>query len=159
MVSADRPADQTEDRADAIPRSTVVRGQGFVRPRDKEDPLTTPPTFVEIGETYVRQIVDLSPGQRKKYLGHLKVLAETEVRGSLIFTRPVTQIGEADLMDWVDAKMNARFHSAVDRSLCVCGAASDPGSLATGPSDILGRNAPGLRRARPASRSPIEHHL
>jgi len=32
---------------------------------------------------YVRQIVDLSPGQRKRYLGQLQVLAGTRVRGSL----------------------------------------------------------------------------
>ena len=52
-----------------------VKGEGFVRPPDVTDPLTPPPTFDEIGEEYVRQIVDLSPGQRKRYLGQLKVLA------------------------------------------------------------------------------------
>ena len=44
-----------------------VKGEGFVRPADVVDPLTRPPTFDEIGEEYVRQIVDLSPGQRKRY--------------------------------------------------------------------------------------------
>ena len=52
-----------------------VKGEGFVRPLDVADPLTRPPRFDEIGEEYVRQIVDLSPGQRKRYLGQLKVLA------------------------------------------------------------------------------------
>ncbi len=61
-----------------------VKGEGFVRPG--EDPLRAPPRFDEIGEEYVRQIVDLSPGQRKRYPGQLKVLAGTRVRGSLIFT-------------------------------------------------------------------------
>jgi hypothetical protein len=46
----------------------------FVRPLDVADPLTRPPRFEDIGEEYVRQIVDLSPGQRKRYLGQLKVL-------------------------------------------------------------------------------------
>jgi hypothetical protein len=77
-----------------------VRGEGFVRPVGT-DPLTAPPRFHEIGEEYVRQIVDLSPGQRKRYLGHLKVLASTRVRGSLIFTKPVTVLTEADLKDWL----------------------------------------------------------
>jgi hypothetical protein len=58
-----------------------VKGEGFVRPLDVADPLTRPPRFDEIGEEYVRQIVDLSPGQRKRYLGQLQVLACTAVRG------------------------------------------------------------------------------
>src|SRR5215217_557485 len=60
-----------------------VKGEGFVRPPDVADPLTPPPSFDEIGEEYVRQIVDLSPGQRKRYLGQLQVLARTPVRGVL----------------------------------------------------------------------------
>ena len=57
-----------------------VKGEGFLRPHSEPDPLTKPPTFVEFGEVHVRQIVDLSPGQRKRYLGQLGVLKETEVR-------------------------------------------------------------------------------
>jgi hypothetical protein len=76
-----------------------VRGGGFVRPRGEADPLKAPPRLVDIGEEYVRQIVDVSPGQRKRYLGHLRVLAETRVRGALIFTRPVTSVHESDLKD------------------------------------------------------------
>ena len=67
-----------------------VQGEGFVRPPDVADPMTPPPSFDQIGEEYVRQIVDLSPGQRKRYLGQLQVLARTPVRGSLIFSGPVT---------------------------------------------------------------------
>ena len=74
-----------------------VKGEGFVRPPEVSDPLTPPPSFNEIGEEYVRQIVDLSPGQRKRYLGQLKVLAETPVRGSLAFAGPVTAISVAHL--------------------------------------------------------------
>jgi hypothetical protein len=43
-----------------------VKGEGFVRPPDVADPMTPPPSFDKIGEEYVRQIVDLSPGQRKR---------------------------------------------------------------------------------------------
>ena len=39
-----------------------VKGEGFVRPPDVADPMTPPPSFDKIGEEYVRQIVDLSPG-------------------------------------------------------------------------------------------------
>ena len=39
-----------------------VKGEGFVRPPDVTDPMTPPPSFDKIGEEYVRQIVDLSPG-------------------------------------------------------------------------------------------------
>jgi hypothetical protein len=78
-----------------------VEGEGFVRPRDVADPLTPPPSFDEIGEEYVRQIVDLSPGQRKRYLGQLQVLARTPVRGALPFARPVTAISEAQLKTWL----------------------------------------------------------
>lgn len=78
-----------------------VKGEGFVRPKDVADPLTPPPTFDAIGEEYVRQIVDLSPGQRKRYLGQLKVLAATPVRGSLVFAGRVTAIGEAQLKSWL----------------------------------------------------------
>jgi hypothetical protein len=78
-----------------------VKGEGFVRPKGESDPLKAPPRFVDIGEEYVRQIVDLSPGQRKRYLGHLHVLAATPERGSLIFTRPVTSIQESDIKEWL----------------------------------------------------------
>lgn len=43
-----------------------VKGEGFVRPVGEADPLTEPPRFVDIGEEYVRQTVDLSPGQQRK---------------------------------------------------------------------------------------------
>jgi hypothetical protein len=55
-----------------------------VRPPDVANPMMPPPSFDKIGDEYVRQIVDLSPGQRKRYLGQLQVLAGTPVRGSLI---------------------------------------------------------------------------
>ena len=95
-----------------------VKGEGFVRPVGETDPLKPPPRFVDLGEEYVRQIVDLSPGQRKRYLGHLKVLSETRVRGSLLFTTPVTAIHEADLKEWLidwerSLKTKANYHGLV----------------------------------------------
>jgi hypothetical protein len=95
-----------------------VKGEGFVRPVGEADPLTEPPRFVDIGEEYVRQIVDVSPGQRKRYLGHLRVLEETKIRGTLIFTKPVTAITEADLKDWLidwdrSLKTKANYHGLI----------------------------------------------
>jgi len=62
-----------------------VKGEGFVRPPDVADPMMPPPSFDKIGEEYVRQIVDLSPGQRKRYLGQLQVLARTPVSGRMVW--------------------------------------------------------------------------
>jgi hypothetical protein len=94
-----------------------VRGEGFVRPACA-DPLTAPPWFVDLAEGYVRQIVDLSPGQRKRYLGHLKVLESTRVRGSVLFIKPVTSIHEADLEDWLidwdrSLRTKANYHGLI----------------------------------------------
>ena len=95
-----------------------VKGQGFVRPKGESDPLKAPPRFDAIGEEYVRQIVDLSPGQRKRYLGQLGVLASTRVRGSLTFTKPVTAITEGDLKEWLidwdrSLKTKANYHGLI----------------------------------------------
>jgi hypothetical protein len=95
-----------------------VKGEGFVRPPDVADPMTPPPSFDKIGEEHVRQIVDLSPGQRKRYLGQLQVLARTPVRGSLIFAGPVTAIGEAQLKTWLiecdrSLKTKANYHGLI----------------------------------------------
>src|SRR4029450_1666398 len=80
--------------------------------------MTPPPGFDKIGEEYVRQIVDLSPGQRKRYLGQLQVLARTPVRGSLVFAGPVTAIGEAQLKTWLiewdrSLKTKANYHGLI----------------------------------------------
>lgn len=95
-----------------------VRGEGFVRPAGEPDPFVRPPRFVDIGEAYVRQIVDLSPGQRKRYLGHLHVLARIRIRGTLVFTKPVTSITEADLKEWLigwdrSLKTKANYHGLI----------------------------------------------
>jgi integrase len=61
---------------------------------------------------------DLSPGQRKRYLGQLQVLARTPVRGSLVFAGPVTAIGEAHLKAWLiewdrSLKTKANYHGLI----------------------------------------------
>jgi integrase len=94
-----------------------VRGEGFVRPSGG-DPMRRPPRFDGIGEEYVRQIVDLSAGQRKRYLGQLRVLAATRVQGELVFTKPVTSITEADLRAWLltwgrSVKTKSNYHGLI----------------------------------------------
>lgn len=98
-----------------------VKGEGFVRPVDEDDPMATPPRFVDLAEEYDRQVVDLSPGTRKRYLGHLGVLEATRIRGSLIFTKPVTAITEADLKEWLidwdrSLKTKANYHGLIQHA-------------------------------------------
>jgi hypothetical protein len=66
-----------------------VKGMGFVRPRGDSDPMKPPPAVAELGEEYVRQIVDLSPGQRKRYLDQIRVLVGCRCR------RPAGCIGRS----------------------------------------------------------------
>lgn len=125
-----------------------VKGEGFVRARN-QDVYTPPPVFDQVGEEYVRQIVDLSPGQRRRYLDQLRVLARTEIRGSLPFTRPVNAIGEHDikawLIDWDRAlKTKANYHGLV---FGVFAYALEQGHLEVNP---CARTAPKRSRVRQA---------
>ncbi|MDQ4109553.1 MAG: site-specific integrase [Actinomycetota bacterium] len=91
-----------------------VKGEGFVRAHGA-DPMKPPPRFDEIGEEYARQIVDITPGQRKRYLSQIRTLAGTKIRGVFTFARPVTKIGEPEikawLIDWDRAlKTKANYH-------------------------------------------------
>ena len=79
-------------------------------------------------QEYVRQVVDLSPGQRKRYLGHVQLLARTPVRGSLIFAGPITAIGEAQLRTWLiewdrSLKTKANYAETVEGEAVEAGAA------------------------------------
>src|SRR5215218_6891016 len=65
-----------------------MKGEGFVLPPDAADPMTPPPGFDRIGEEYVRQIVDLSPGSGSGTSASCRVLARPPVRGSLVRTDP-----------------------------------------------------------------------
>ena len=137
-----------------------VKGEGFVRPAGK-DPLTAPPRFVDLGEEYVRQIVDLSPGQRKRYLGHLKVLGETRVRGSLLFTKPVTAITEADLKEWLidwdrSLKTKANYHGLIHG---VFAYAVKRGYLAANPAIGTAPKQSRVKQSRPELRFLTEREL
>src|SRR5215207_10287498 len=95
------------------------RAWAFVRPRQDADPMQPPPTVAAVGEEYVRQIVDLSPGQRKRYLDQVRILASVEVpstRGAYRpFDQPVTSVHEADVKAWLidwdrSLKTKANYH-------------------------------------------------
>lgn len=91
-----------------------VKGEGFVRVRAEVRHLA-PPSFAAVGEEYVRQIVDLSPGQRKRYLAQIRLLADVEVRGVRIFGRTIDAIAERDIKAWLidwdrSLKTKANYH-------------------------------------------------
>lgn len=58
-----------------------------------------------LGEAYVRQIVDCSPGLRKRYLDQLRILADVSLVGPggpyTPFARKVTQVHQADIKAWL----------------------------------------------------------
>ena len=90
-----------------------VKGEGFVRSRD--DRYVPPQSFAEVAEEYVRQIVELSPGQRRRYLSQVRVLTLTEIRDARIFDRQIDAIAEKEikawLIDWDRALMTkANYH-------------------------------------------------
>ena len=91
-----------------------VKGEGFVRAR-VDDRYCAPPSFATVGEEYVRQIVELSPGQRKRYLAQIRTLAGTDVRGTRIFDQTVDAIAERDIKAWLidwdrSLKTKANYH-------------------------------------------------
>lgn len=138
-----------------------VKGEGFVRPPGENDLLKAPPRFVDIGEEYVRQIVDLSPGQRKKYLGHLRVLEETRVNGACVFTRPVTSITEADLKAWLiewdrSLKTKANYHGLMHGIFAY---ALKQGYLTTNPAIGTAPKQSRVKQSRPELRFLTEKEL
>ena len=138
-----------------------VKGEGFVRPREVEDPLTPPPAFDVIGEEYVRQIVDLSPGQRKRYLGQLKVLADVPVRGSRPFAGRVTAIDEAQLKAWLidwdrSLKTKANYHGLIHGVLAY---AVKRGFLPVNPSIGTAPKQSRVKQSRPELRFLTEREL
>jgi integrase len=138
-----------------------VKGEGFVRPPDIADPMTPPPSFDKIGEEHVRQIVDLSPGQRKRYLGQLQVLARTPVRGSLVFAGPVTAISEAQLKTWLiewdrSLKTKANYHGLI---YGVFAYAVKRGYLAANPAIGTAPKQSRVKQSRPELRFLTEREL
>ncbi|NYI77012.1 tyrosine-type recombinase/integrase [Nocardioides panzhihuensis] len=123
-----------------------VKGEGFVRPNGG-DPTAEAPAFSTIGEEYIRQIVDITPGQRKKYLSQVRVLARLEVRGRLPFAQPVSAISEPEvkawLIDWDRAlKTKANYHGLM---YGVFNYAVEQGFLTVNP---CARTAPKRRRVK-----------
>ncbi|MFN2321226.1 MAG: tyrosine-type recombinase/integrase, partial [Dermatophilaceae bacterium] len=123
-----------------------VKGEGFVRPRE-DNRYEATPSFAGIGEEYVRQIVELSPGQRKRYLSQICTLVEVEVRGVRIFQRAIDAITERDikawLIDWDRAlKTKANYHGLL---FGVFTYAVEEGYLSTNP---CARTAPKRSRVR-----------
>lgn len=128
-----------------------VKGEGFVRPRATDDPMKPPPTVAEVGEEYVRQIVDISPGQRKRYLAQVRVVCAVEVSGASCryrpFDRTVAQVKEADVKAWLigwnrSLKTKANYHGLL---YGVFGYAVEQGYLAANP---CARTAPKRSRIR-----------
>lgn len=138
-----------------------VKGEGFVRPTNGADPLKAPPRFVDLGREYVRQIVDLSPGQRKRYLGQFSVLATTSVQGELLFRRPVTAIAEADLRAWLiewdrSLKTKANYHGLIHG---VFAYAVGLGYLKANPATGTAPRMSRIRQSRPELRFLTEQEL
>lgn len=123
-----------------------VKGEGFVRPHGG-DPTVEAPAFPVIGEEYVRQIVDITPGQRKKYLSQVGTLARTEIRGESPFERSVAAIGEQDIKAWLIAwdralKTKANYHGLM---YGIFNYAVEQGFLTANP---CARTAPKRRRVK-----------
>lgn len=123
-----------------------VKGEGFVRPNGG-DPTAEAPAFPAIGEEYIRQIVDITPGQRKKYLSQVRVLARLDIRGQVPFAQPVTAISEPEvkawLIDWDRAlKTKANYHGLM---YGVFNYAVEQGFLTVNP---CARTAPKRRRVK-----------
>lgn len=125
-----------------------VKGRGFVRAQAEEPaPRPPAPTFPTVAEEYVRQIVDLSPGQRMRYLGQIRTLAGTEIRGSRRFDQPIDRISESDIKAWLidwdrSLKTKANYHGLL---YGVFAYAAEKGHLGTNP---CARTAPKRSRVR-----------
>lgn len=100
-----------------------VKGEGFVRAREEKPAAPEPveqvappaPGFATVAEEYVRQIVDLSPGQRMRYLGQISTLVATEIRRSRPFDQAIDAIAERDIKAWLidwnrSLKTKANYH-------------------------------------------------
>ncbi len=128
-----------------------VKGEGFVRPRSTDDPMKPPPTVADLGEEYVRQIVDLSPGQRKRYLSQVRVICAVDVPGPSgtyrPFDRTVAQVKEADVKAWLigwkrSLKTKANYHGLL---FGIFGYAVEQGYMAANP---CARTAPKRSRIK-----------
>jgi len=125
-----------------------VKGMGFVRPVvEQQAPPPAPPMFAEVAEEYVRQIVDLSPGQRMRYLGQIRTLIAATIRNLVVFDRPIDAITEADIKAWLidwdrSLKTKANYHGLL---YGVFAYAVEQGHLSVNP---CARTAPKRSRVR-----------
>jgi len=99
-----------------------VKGAGFVRERrpPAEDLPPAPSRSVEeVGLEYVDQIVDCSPGQRKRYRAQVRLLKMVEVQRPdgqyRPFDGPIARVFEADVKAWLigwdrSLKTKANYH-------------------------------------------------
>jgi len=72
-----------------------VKGAGFVRQNPAAGASATAPRTVrEVGLEYVDQIVDCSPGQRKRYRAPIGLLTTVEVRGKTGMYQPNSCVAE-----------------------------------------------------------------
>jgi hypothetical protein len=121
---------QNAARADGFKRMVVaagefwpdswVKGAGFVQEAPAAGAtVSAPRTVREVGLEYVDQIVDCSPGQRKRYRAQVRLLPTIEVRGKTgtyrPFDAPVDKVGEDDVKAWLigwdrSMKTKANYH-------------------------------------------------
>ena len=151
------PAPPHEPSAPSTPRSTGSDDQNLARARGFQRMVEAagqewPDGWVK-GEGFVRQIVDLSPGQRKRYLAQVRTVCAVEVKaasGARLY-RPfegtVAQVKEADVKAWLigwdrSLKTKANYHGLL---YGVFGYAVEQGYLAANP---CARTAPKRSRIR-----------
>lgn len=100
---------------------------------------------------YVRQVIDLSPGQRKRYLAQVRTLASVEISGAggvyRPFDRTVAQVKEAGVKAWLigwdrSLKTKANYHGLLYGAFAY---ALEQGYLTTNP---CARTAPKRSRIR-----------
>ncbi len=109
----------------------------------------------------MRQIVDISPGQRERHLGHLGVLASLRVRGVAVFAKPVTAVTEADLRAWLidwdrSLKTKANYHGLIHGVLAY---AVKQGYLTANPAVGTAPKRSRVRQSRPELRYLTEREL
>lgn len=97
-----------------------VKGKGFVRERPADlGPALGSRSVEEVGSEYVNQLVDCSPGQRKRYQSQLRLLKDLEVQGATglyrPFDAPIGNVTEQDVKIWLigwkrSLKTKANYH-------------------------------------------------
>jgi integrase len=98
-----------------------VRGKGFIRDRSTVAPSAglSSRSVEEVGSEYVDQLVDCSPGQRKRYHAQLRLLKDLDIQGTSGPYRPfdaaINKVTEDDVKAWLigwkrSLKTKANYH-------------------------------------------------